>query len=428
MPIFAAHKHIIMSVSVLAQTLKGSEIIKIGNEINELKRQGQQIANLTIGDFDPHIYPIPEELRDGIIAAYQDNQTNYPPADGILDLRKQVATFLADEHGIQVTPNEVLISSGSRPLIYSTFLALVDAGDKVIYALPSWNNNHYCHITGATEIQVETTPENNFLPTAADLAPHLKSATLLCLCSPQNPTGTMFGKEELEVICDLVITENASRGEGEKPLYIMYDQIYAMLTFGKKHYDPVTLRPELKDVTVYIDGISKCLAATGVRVGWGFGPEHIISKMKAIVGHMGAWAPKAEQVATAHYIQDTQKLHAYLDTFSARVQASLTKLYQGFTELKNDGFAVDAIEPMGAIYLTIKLDYLGKTTPDGQVLQTSGDINFYLIKAARVALVPFSAFGTGEEVTWFRASVGTSTLEDIENMIPRIREALGQLK
>lgn len=417
-----------MSVSVLAQTLKGSEIIKIGNEINELKRQGQQIANLTIGDFDPHIYPIPAKLQQGIIEAYQDHQTNYPPADGLLDLRKQVATFLAEQHHIEVTPTEVLIASGSRPLIYSTFLALVDPGDKVIYPSPSWNNNHYAHITGAQEIQINTTPENNFLPKAADIAPHVKGATLLCLCSPQNPTGTMFEKTDLEEICDLVIAENASRQPGEKPLYIMYDQIYAMLTFGKKHYDPVTLRPKLKDYTIYIDGISKCLAATGVRVGWGFGPEKVIAQMKSIVGHMGAWAPKAEQVATAKYLQQTDALHQYLDTFSGRVQESLSTLYNGFKQLKEEGFAVDVIEPMGAIYLTIMVNYLGKTTPDGQLLQTSADINFYLIKAAKVALVPFSAFGTGEDVTWFRASVGTSTLEDIQNMIPRIREALIALK
>ena len=417
-----------MSVSVLAQTLKGSEIIKIGNEINELKRQGEQIANLTLGDFDPQIYPIPAELRDLIIEAYQDNQTNYPPADGILELRKQVALFLDKYHNIQVTANEVLISSGSRPLIYSTFLALVDPGDKVIYPLPSWNNNHYCHITGAEEAQVMTYAENNFLPKAADIAPHVKGATLLCLCSPQNPTGTMFEQADLEEICDLVIAENASRQPGEKPLYIMYDQIYAMLTFGKKHVDPVTLRPELKDYVVYIDGISKCLAATGVRVGWGFGPEAIISKMKSIVGHMGAWAPKAEQVATAKYIQDDVALKTYLDTFSSRIQECLSTLYKGIQQLKAEGFAVDAIEPMGAIYLTIKADFIGKTTPDGDALQSSADINFYLIKAAKVALVPFSAFGAGDDVTWFRASVGTSTLEDIQNMIPRIREALSQLK
>jgi aspartate aminotransferase len=102
-----------------------------------------------------------------------------------------------------------------------------------------------------------------------------------------------------------VIAENKSRGAGEKPLYLLYDQIYSQLTFGEhKHYDPVTLRPELKDYTVFIDGGSKCFAATGVRVGWGFGPAEIINNMKAIVGHMGAWSPKAEQVAMAEYLKN----------------------------------------------------------------------------------------------------------------------------
>jgi aspartate aminotransferase len=103
-------------------------------------------------------------------------------------------------------------------------------------------------------------------------------------------------------------------------------------------------------------------------------------------------------------------------------------LHEGFQALKADGFSVDSIQPMGAIYLTIKIDYIGKTTADGNVLANSADVNFYLIKEAGVAFVPFSAFGTGEEVTWFRASVGASTLEDIQQMIPRIREALAKLK
>lgn len=417
-----------MSTSLLAQTLKGSEIIKIGNEINELKRQGQKIANLTIGDFDANIYPIPAELKQGIIDAYNDNQTNYPPADGVATLRQEVSAFLEKSFGLDYPASDILIASGSRPLIYSTFLALIDKGDKVVYPVPSWNNNHYCHLLGAEEVQVVTKAEHNFMPTADDLRPHLKGATLLALCSPLNPTGTMFDKKDLEEICDLVIAENESRSAGEKPLYIMYDQIYSQLTFNKEHVNPVSLRPELKDYTIYIDGISKCLAATGVRVGWGFGPSKIIGQMRSIVGHMGAWAPKAEQVATAVYIKDEAPLNQYLGNFKNRIQSSLNTLYQGFQQLKSEGFNVDAIEPMGAIYLTVKVDYAGKTTPTGEVLNSSADINFYLIKEAKVALVPFSAFGTDDSSVWFRASVGTCTLEDIQEMIPRIRQALSNLK
>jgi aspartate aminotransferase len=284
------------------------------------------------------------------------------------------------------------------------------------------------HLLGAKGIAVPTLPENNFMPTGADLKPFLKGATLLALCSPLNPTGTMFSAKDLKEISELVLQENQSRGANEKPLYILYDQIYSQLTFGNhQHVDPVTLVPALRDYTIFIDGSSKCFAATGVRVGWGFGPASIISKMKAIVGHMGAWAPKAEQVATSHFIDDEQAVNNFLDGFKAKVKTSLNSLYAGLTALKNEGLAIDAIEPMGAIYLTIKIDYVGKTTPQGEVLDTPTKLNFYLIKEANIALVPFSAFGT-EEMCWFRASVGACSAEEIESKIPQLKKALLNLK
>jgi aspartate aminotransferase len=346
----------------------------------------------------------------------------------MLDLRESVSAFLKSRYDLDYAANQVLISGGSRPLIYSTFLAIVDPGDKVVFPAPSWNNNHYSDLTKAEAIIVQTRAEHNFMPTADEIRPHLKGAALLALCSPLNPTGTMFSKKDLEEICDLVIAENKTRKPGEKPLYLLYDQIYSQLTFGShQHYNPVSLRPELKDVCIFIDGASKCFASTGVRVGWGFGPTHVINHMKAIVGHMGAWSPKAEQVAMAKFLKQDTAVNSYLADLKGKIQSSLNTLYKGFQQLKAEGFNVDAIEPMGAIYLTIKVDYFGKTTPDGNVLKTATDINFYLIKEAKVAFVPFSAFGTGEEINWFRASVGACTLQDIEQMIPRIKEALSKL-
>lgn len=417
-----------MNVSVLANTLIGSEIIKIGNEVNDMKRKGAQIANLTIGDFDPSIFPIPAELKDEIIDAYHHNHTNYPPADGILPLRETVVDILRDRYSLNYAVSDILIAGGSRPLIYATYLALIDPGDKVIYPAPSWNNNHYCHLSSAKGIAVVTTVENNFMPTADQLRPHLKGATLLALCSPLNPTGTMFSQEQLEEICEVVIEENKSRGANEKPLYILYDQIYSLLTFGRTHVNPVSLRPELKEYVIYIDGISKCLSATGVRVGWAFGPEVIISKMKALLGHIGAWAPKAEQVAVAKYFKNNNLVDRFLGSFKEQVQISLDELHNGFQQLKSEGFNVDSVIPMGAIYLTLKIDYIGKTTPSGDLIKNSADVNFYLIKEAQAALVPFSAFGNDESMAWFRASVGGCSLQDIKDMLPRIKAALGKLK
>jgi aspartate aminotransferase len=226
-----------------------------------------------------------------------------------------------------------------------------------------------------------------------------------------------------------VLAENKRRQPGEKPLYLLYDQIYWLLTFGNtEHYDPVNLRPELREYTIYIDGISKCLAATGVRVGYAFGPAVVIDKMKAILGHVGAWAPKAEQVATAQYLPQTDHVDGFLGHFKEKIQASLEALHQGLQNMKADGYPVDSMVPMGAIYLTAKLDVLGKTTPTSQVLTTTKELTSYLISDARLALVPFSAFGTDHTSPWFRMSVGGASLESIEAALPRLRAALDALK
>lgn len=416
-------------VSKLAQNLIGSEIIKIGNQVNELKAQGAEIANLTIGDLDSNIYPIPAELKQNIKKAYADNLTNYPPANGLLSLRKAVAKDIKSRWDLDYSPEDILVSGGSRPLIYATFKTIVDEGDKVVYAVPSWNNNHYAYLTSANAVELEVSPEDNFLPTADVITPHLEGAVLLALCSPLNPTGTMFTKEQLSEICEAVIAENKKRGEGEKPLYLMYDQIYAMLTFGdSEHFNPVSLYPELRDYTIYIDGTSKCFAATGVRVGWSFGPTKVIDRMKALLTHVGAWAPKPEQQAVAEFLDNTPAVNEFVNDFKGKIAHSLEVLHAGIQEMKSKNFAVDSIKPMGALYLTIKLDYVGKTTEDGKVLKDSTDLVFYLIEKAGVALVPFSAFGNSREMPWFRASVGACSVEDLQKMFPKLEAALAKLK
>ena len=171
-------------------------------------------------------------------------------------------------------------------------------------------------------------PENNFMPSAADIKPHIGKATLIALCSPQNPTGTVFTKEGLTEICQLVIEENKRRGDKQKPVYVLYDQVYWQLTFGDiKHYNPVTLCPEMRDYTVFVDGISKAFAATGVRVGWAMGHKKVIDKMKSIIGHVGAWAPKAEQVAVAKYLDNTAAVNNFMTNFRKRAYCSALMVF-----------------------------------------------------------------------------------------------------
>lgn len=413
--------------SKLAETLKGSEIVRLGNQISERVRKGEKIYNFTIGDFDPSIFPIPQELEQLIISSYKEHNTNYPPGEGVYELRKTVSEFIKQGEGLDYATNEIQIASGGRPLIFTLFNSIVDPGDKVIYAVPSWNNNHYTHINHAQHCVIETMPENNFMPLAYDIAKHIKGASLVCLCTPQNPTGTTLGKEELEKICDLILEENNNRGEDEKKVYLMFDQMYWMLTYGEtKHYNPVSLCPQMKEYTIFIDGISKAFAATGVRVGWALGPAHIIQKMKALLSHIGAWAPMAEQKAVAKYLLQNGNVKNYLTTFKASLETRLKKIYDGFIALKQKGFPVDAIAPQAAIYLTIKIDIAG-TCKNSIKLETQSDVTSYILSEAKLAVVPFYAFGAGNNSPWYRLSVGTCRLEEIDPMFDQLEKALQKL-
>jgi len=417
-----------MKLSHLAETLIGSEIVKLGGEIRDKIRAGERIYNFTVGDFDPAIFPIPKELEEEIIKAYREHFTNYPAGDGNLDLREAIAHLLKEREQLSYKPAEILVASGGRPLIYSLYRAVCDKEDKVIYAVPSWNNNHYTHFIGAEHVVIEARAENNFMPIAKDIKPHLKGASLLALCSPQNPTGTTFTKHDLEAICDMVLEENSRRGAEEKKLYVMYDQMYWQLTYGDiEHYNPVSLRPAMKEYTVFIDAISKCFAATGVRVGWAFGPQVIRDKMNAILSHLGAWAPMAEQKACARFLYNNEAIDNYLKHFKGEAEVRLRNIYNGLQQLKKEGFSVDAIAPQAAIYLTIKIDLVGKKTASGNVLTQQSDVTAYLLNEAKLAVVPFYAFGADRSSPWYRLSIGTCKKEEIGEMIDQLRNALQQL-
>jgi aspartate aminotransferase len=272
---------------------------------------------------------------------------------------------------------------------------------------------------------VVCTAEDDFLPTRAQLEPLVPGARMLVLNSPLNPSGTAFTADALAEICDLVLEENARRGPGERPLYLLYDQVYWMLTFGTtRHVNPVSLRPEIRDYTVFVDGISKAFASTGVRVGWTVAPTDVTKRMASIVGHLGAWAPRAEQIAVARLLRDRPTIEAYHATMLRGVYDRLEALYQGILALRERGYPVEAVRPMGAIYLSARFELHGAVTPNGKTLATNDDIRQYLLEAAGVAVVPFQAFGLGEESGWFRLSVGAISKEEIPATLGRLERAL----
>ena len=415
-------------LSRLAQGLIGSEILKIAAEVRELIASGQPVCNLTVGDFSPSEFQVPERLARGVADYVTKGQTNYPPSNGVLELRRAVSAFYKRGLGLDYPVESIMITSGGRPVIYGIYQTVVNPGERVVFPVPSWNNNHYATLVGAEQVAIPCGADTNFLPTADLLRTHLRGATLLALNSPSNPTGTLFTEQQLADICDLVLDENARRGPNDRPLYVLYDQIYWMLTFGgAKHVNPVSLRPEMAQYTIFVDGISKAFAATGLRVGWGVGPADVIKRAADLLTHIGAWAPRPEQMATGELLCAEDDIRDYHAVMIRDIQERLTLLADGIDQLRRDGLPVESTTPQGAIYLSARFRLHGRRAPDGTTLATNEDIRRYLLQAAGMAIVPFQAFGQAEDNGWFRLSVGAVSPQAVRELIPRLRASLQAL-
>jgi aspartate aminotransferase len=415
-------------LSRLANDIHGSAILQIAADVRALKSQGEEIVDLTVGDFSSKQFRIPRELEDGIVDALRAGESTYPPSNGLEALRLAVGEFYSRRLGLQFQLPSILIAAGARPAIYATYRALVDPGDRVVFAVPSWNNDSYCDLVGAKPVIVECDASTGFLPSADILRPIIRDARLLALNSPLNPTGTAFDADQLAAICDLVLEENARRRAGERPLYVMYDQVYWMITAGGlTHVDPVTLRPAMGPYVVFVDAISKAFAATGLRVGWAVGPADVIKPMSDIVGHVGAWAPRPEQVATARLLADHAAVDRYIDNMRREAGARLDAVHDGLNAMQRDGFPVECIRPQGAIYVSGRFALHGMRTATGDLLETDEDVRRYLLRAAGLAVVPFGAFGMQQDRGWFRLSIGVVSVAQIEAIFPALRRALDTL-
>ena len=402
----------------MVETLVGSEILRIAGEVRALKAAGQVVCDLTVGDFSPKEFHIPQALREGIVRALAAGQTNYPPSDGVPELRRAVQRLYEEVLGLSYPLESVIIAGGARPAIYSFFRAVLDPGDVVVFPVPSWNNNHYAHLCGASAVAVETRPENGFLPTVEELRPHLRGARLLSLNSPLNPAGSGFKADALREIARMVVDENARRGSSERPLYLLYDHIYWYLASeSSPHSTPVGLVPEVAPFTLFVDGISKGLAATGLRVGWGIAAPQVMGRFKDLLGHVGAWAPRPEQVATAELLSDPSRLEALTRDVREGLNARLDALYRGLMQLRSEGLPIEALPPAGALYLSARFDLVEK-------LGSNRAIRQLLLEKAGFAVVHFGAFGLTTDTGWFRLSVGAVSVAEIEAAIGRVREAL----
>jgi aspartate aminotransferase len=414
------------ALSKLARGLIGSEVLRIAAEVRAAVAAGREVLNLTVGDFDPREFPLPKQLADGIRAALEAGHTNYPPSNGVLELRKAVVEFYRREMALDYPVESVIVAGGARPLIYAAYRALVDPGEAVVFPVPSWNNNHYAYLCGARAVPLEVRREHRFHPTPEQVAATLPDARLVAINSPLNPTGTGIDPSVLTGICRAIVDENRRReAAGKRPVFLLYDQVYWATTLARETpVTPPALVPEVAPWTVLIDAISKSLAATGLRVGWALAHPAVTARLSDLLGHVGAWAPKPEQVATAAFLSDAHAFQEFRAEMAERLRVRLQALHAGLERLSARGLPVEAVAPEGTLYLSARFPLGG--TIRGRVLKTNEDVRKLLLEEAGVAVVPFQAFALAREDGWFRLSVGAVSVAAIELGVARLERLFAE--
>ena len=414
--------------SKLAGSFKPLPINALAEAVKDKMLTTKGIINFTIGDFSPKHFPIPKELKSELTKAYRSSCTNYPTVSGMKKLREAIAHHLKIQGKYDYQPNEIMVASGSRPLIYLLYKALIDPKDRVIYTTPSWNNEQFVKLARATPIVIRTTAKNNFLPTYADLKPHLSQATMIMLNIPSNPTGTSFEPESLKKILSSIVKENKKRlSSNHKPLYLCLDLVYWLISYQQPLLNPILLCPEIRKYIVFIDGISKCFAATGLRIGWAFGPSSLIEKMSLLNSYLGAWPAKPSQVALTNYLYQQDNITDYLTKLKSSLAERIKILASKLLTLKARGYKIEVIKPYGAIYLAVKLDLIGLRTKEGLKINTTDNIKDYLLQSAKVAIIPFYLFGTPKQLPWFRLAVSGCSINEATTAAANLVEAITKL-
>jgi len=243
---FGDQKSLDASLSTMVRGLQESGILRITRQVRAMLARGETVVNLTVEDFDPRYFPIPKKLSQLIQAAVARGETNYPNPEGLPGLRQSISDYVFRTAGVRYPLDGIVVCSGGRPVLYGAYRAIINPGDKILYSVPSWQNDSYSWLTNAEQIVIEGKQEAGFQPTLDQLRPHLSEATMLCICSPGNPTGTVMSREHLREILEAVVEENKAReASGKRPLFILHDQMYgSLVSHGQEHVYPASIVPE----------------------------------------------------------------------------------------------------------------------------------------------------------------------------------------
>ena len=387
--------------------LAPSATLAMSQKSSEMKAQGIDVINMSVGEPD---FNTPENIKEAAKKAIDDNFSRYSPVPGYPNLRKAIVAKLKNENGLDYTVNEVIVGTGGKQGICNVILALVNPGDEVIIPAPYWvSYPQMAKLAGGVPVIVNAGFDQDFKMTPEQLEAAITPKTkMLILCSPSNPTGSVYSKEELAALADVL--------RKHPDVFVLADEIYEHINYIGKHHS-IAQEPGLKEQVIIANGVSKAYAMTGWRIGFLAGPEWIIKGCNKLQGqYTSGTCSVSQKAAEAAYTLDQSAVEEMRQAFERRRDL--------IVKLAKEVPGLEVNIPQGAFYLFPKCNsYFGKSNGN-KTINNSTDFAMYLLEEAHVATVGGDAFGDPD---CYRMSYATSD-ENIKEAIRRIKEALSKLK
>ncbi len=388
-----------MYISEKAKSISPSTTLAIDAKFKQMKADGIDVVGFGAGEPD---FDTPQYIKDAAIKAINEGKTKYTPAAGTVELRKAICKKLKDENGLDYTFDQIVVSNGAKHSLVNAFQAILNPGDEVIIPAPFWvSYPEMVKLADGVPVVLQTTEEDEFKFTAQAFKAAINDKTrALVLNSPSNPTGMVYTKEELSAIAKIAVENN---------IYVISDEIYEHLIYEGEATSIAAICPEMKDLTIIINGVSKTYAMTGWRIGYSAAPAPIAKVMSNIQSHATSNPNSIAQAATVAALSGGQDEIAVM-------KKAFRERRDYMVERINAIEGVSCLKPQGAFYVLMNISALKGRYIGDTLINSSDDFANALLERAKVALVPCSGFGNDNFVRWSYAT----SMENIKEGIDRV--------